>query len=208
MGRVFTKKIAAVILAAGASRRFGASKLLLSLPGGETLIRQVAKIAVDSGLSPILCVIGKDHQKIKQALAGLPLNFVHNSHWQSGMSSSVKTGINHLPDETDACIMLMGDQPFISIDLIHHLVELFQSGNTQVVIPVVGKQRTTPAILDRSTYDLIMKLEGDVGARALFSYFKVVELPWKDRRLLLDLDTPEDYQKMQELYDRSNSDPA
>lgn len=186
--------IAGIILAAGAASRMGQSKLLLPWKG-EPLIHRAARIALEAGLSPVVVVTGAE-PGIASSVTDLPLQIADNPAWQAGQSTSVRAGILSLPEKTEAAVFLLGDQPHISVELIIKLVETYRQTHPTILAPYVGAKRTNPVLFDRSVFDPLCHLEGDQGGRSLFSRFPPSALPWPDEQLLLDIDTPEDYQEL------------
>ncbi len=193
------ERTAGIILAAGASTRFGQPKQLLDWRG-KPFVRAVAKTALESGLSPVVMVTGAYADQIEAAVQDLPVQMVRNSEWQSGQASSIRAGVQSLPDKTGAAIFLLADQPQIKSDIIraliaHHSTELFP-----IIAPLVlMEQRANPVLFDRDTFSDLVALQGDVGGRAIFSKHHVEYLPWHDDSLLFDVDKPEDYPRMKEL---------
>lgn len=191
--------IAGIILAAGESKRFGQVKQLLQWRG-ESFVHAVAKTAIESGLSPVTVVTGSDADAVARAVAGLDVQIVKNENWQSGQSSSVRTGLQALPQRTGAAIFLLADQPQIPVAVIRGLMEAHAKGLYPIVAPLVlQERRANPVLFDRDTFPDLMKLEGDVGGRAIFDKHRVEYLPWHDDSLLFDVDKPEDYPRMKEL---------
>jgi molybdenum cofactor cytidylyltransferase len=101
-----------------------------------------------------------------------------------------------LPKETGGVIFLLVDQPQVSVELLRALVERHSQDLAQVLAPYVFDQRANPLLFDRITFADLLSITGDTGGRAIFSKFSPNYLNWYDRRLLLDVDTPEDYQKL------------
>ncbi len=193
------ERTAGIILAAGASTRFGRPKQLLDWRG-EPFIRTIAKTAIESGLSPVVIVTGAYADQVEAAIQDLPVQIARNEEWQSGQASSIRDGVQSLPSKTGAATFLLADQPQIKSDVIralvaHHSTELFP-----IVAPMVlMERRANPVLFDRDTFPNLMALEGDVGGRAIFSKHRVEYLPWHDDSLLFDVDKPEDYPRMKEL---------
>lgn len=189
--------IGGVILAAGGARRFGAPKLLLPWKG-EAIIRQVAKTALAAGLTPVVVVVGEQVAETEAAVAGLDVKFVFNSDWESGQSSSVRAGLKALPPNLGGVIFLLGDQPRIPATLVKGLIEVHAASLSPLVAPLVDGQRGNPVLFDRETFADLMAIRGDMGGRALFSKYPVKWFPWHDADVLLDIDTPQDYQRLQD----------
>ena len=98
--------------------------------------------------------------------------------------------------EVGAAIFLLTDQPQVTTSIIRALIEKHAEGLYPIVAPMVMDQRANPVLFDRATFPDLMGLEGDVGGRAIFHKHRVEYLPWHDDRLLLDVDTPEMYQRL------------
>lgn len=190
------ERIAGIILAAGESTRYGEVKQLLDWRG-LPFVRAVAQTALESGLSPVIVVSGANAAKIESAVRDLDVRIAHNIEWKSGQGSSIRAGILSLK-ETDVggAIFLLTDQPQVTTSVIRALVEKHAEGLYPVVAPMVMDQRANPVLFDRSTFRDLLCIEGDVGGRAIFHKHRVEYLPWHDERLLLDVDTPEMYQRL------------
>ena len=93
-------------------------------------------------------------------------------------------------------IFLLADQPQITPSVIRALVEKHAEGLYPIVAPMVLDRRANPVLFDRATFSDLTTLEGDVGGRAIFHKYRVEYLPWHDDSLLLDVDTPEHYQRL------------
>lgn len=160
--------IAAVLLAAGASKRFGQDNKLLSDLGGKPLIRRVAEAVVCSGVE-IVVVTGCDRPQIEKALEGLPLRFAHNLNWESGMGSSIAVGIMALGQQTQGAFVVPGDLPFLTSDLIKDLTALFmESRGALITYPTTssGEQRN-PVLWPRRFFPSLAVLSGSSGAKHL-----------------------------------------
>ncbi len=189
------ENIAGVILAAGASSRYGKPKQLLDYYG-LPFVRVVAETALKAGLAQVIVVSGAHAEVISSAVQDLPVTVAHNPDWQDGQSSSIKAGISRLSKETGGAIILFADQPQVSVELLRALLERHSQDLPAVLTPYVFDRRATPSLFDRVTFSDLLNLQGDVGGRAIFSKFSPRYVNWYDRRLLLDVDTPEDYKTL------------
>jgi molybdenum cofactor cytidylyltransferase len=97
--------VGAILLAAGASQGFGTESKLLAAIGGEPLVRRVARVLVRTGLKDLVVVTGHEQRICQQALEGLPVRYVNNTDWQSGMGSSIATGVSALGGEVDGAFI-------------------------------------------------------------------------------------------------------
>jgi molybdenum cofactor cytidylyltransferase len=192
--------VAGIVLAGGSSTRFGRPKLTLPWRG-EPMVRQVVLRAIQAGLSPVLVVTGNNSDQVFEAIKGLPISAIHNVEWKSGLSTSVIAGVNALPSKSGSAVFLLADQPQIPVNVIKSLVEKHAQTLASIVAPQIDGQRGNPVLFDRRTFEDLRLLKGDSGGRTLFSMYKVEWVPWHDSSLLLDVDTPEDYQHLLDLDD-------
>jgi molybdenum cofactor cytidylyltransferase len=199
--RIFAvhEPVAGIILAAGESKRFGQPKQLLDWKG-QPFVRVVAQTALEAGLSPVLVVTGANAPSVESAVKGLEITVIHNADWKSGQGSSIRAGIAALTlpslPMVGGAIFLLTDQPQVTTSILRGLMEKHAEGLYPVVAPMVMDQRANPVLFDRATFSDLTTLEGDVGGRAIFHKHRVEYLPWHDDRLLLDVDTPEMYQRL------------
>ena len=199
--------VAGIILAAGEARRFGESKQLLDYHG-QSFIRAVAKTALASALSPVVVVTGANADAVEAAVSDLPVLLARNTNWQNGQSSSIRTGLQALrhPDlqrvspasfePVGGAIFLLADQPQVTSTVIQALTEKHAQTLAPVLAPLVADRRANPVLFDQVTFPDLLSLTGDVGGRAIFSKYPPVYLPWHDESLLMDVDTPEDLERL------------
>ena len=194
-GQVISVKenIAGIILAGGASTRFGHPKQLLDYQG-RTFVKAVSETALRAGLSPVIVVSGANAEDISASVEDLALSVVYNPEWKAGQSTSIQAGLRGLTQAVGGAVFLLADQPQVSVELLRALVERHSQDLPAVLAPYVFDQRANPLLFDRVTFPELMTISGDTGGRAIFSKFSPRYLNWYDRRLLLDVDTPEDYQ--------------
>lgn len=211
------ERTAGIILAAGASTRFGQPKQLLDWRG-QPFVHAVAQTALAAGLSPVIVVTGANAEAVEAAVRDLPVKIVRNAEWQEGQASSIRAGITALIDplrhfvtpppfsaevrgkwgRTGGGIFLLADQPQIPVNILQALTEVHAQELPAILAPLVLDQRANPVLFDRRTFPDLLELKGDVGGRGIFDKHRVKYLPWHDDRLLLDVDTPEHYQRLVE----------
>lgn len=200
MGEVYRvfEPVAAVVLAGGDSSRYGSPKALLQWQG-KPLIRHVVEKANWAGMSPVQVVVGAVVEPIKAVLAGLPVNFVYNPDWEGGQSSSLRLGVQTLPLRTGAAVFMLADQPQIPVTLLGKLIELHRQTFGPIIVPRVNGQRGNPVLFDQSLFSELQTIQGDQGGRAVFDCYPIQWLDWYDDRVLLDIDTPQDYDHLMNL---------
>ncbi len=186
--------VAGLILAAGAARRMGRPKQLLDW-GGRPLVRVAAETALAGGLEPVVVVVGHAHEQVAAALDGLPVTVIHNPDYAAGQSGSLRAGLDALAPDTQAALVLLGDQPYVTPAIIAALADAWRRSSAAAVAPVYGGQRGNPVLFDRALFPELRAISGDRGARDLLAALagRVELLPFDDTRPLLDIDTPEDY---------------
>jgi len=183
---------AGLILAAGAGRRMGGPKALLTL-GGETLLRRAARIMLAAGCSPVIAVVGP----WDPGLLDLEITAVVNVEAQEGMGSSIRTGIAALPETAEAVLILTVDQPGVDADLLRGLVALGAVDPSRPAACAYGGSLGVPALLPRRLFPELLSLNGDQGAKALLLREQAMALPFPAGTL--DLDTPEDLERFRRL---------
>jgi molybdenum cofactor cytidylyltransferase len=189
------ERVAGIILAAGGAARFGSPKIMADYLG-KPLITHVVQKAVDSGLEPIIVVLGSIIEPVICALDKFNIQIVINEDWASGQASSVKKGINSLPGGIGAALFLLADQPQIPVRLIKGLIEHHNFTQAPLIIPSVNGVRANPVLFDRDVLQDLAHIEGDQGGRQIFNHYPATLYPWSDENILLDIDTPEDLQKL------------
>lgn len=190
--------VAAVILAAGGSTRFGAPKQLLPWQG-RPLIAHVADMAWMAGLSPVVVVVGAEAEQVTPALAGRDVLVLRNYRWHEGMSTSLSLGVAALPSSVEAAVFLPVDQPLVDVRFLRSLVAYWQQRNAGIVIPVGREgQRGTPVLFARRFFAELAQLSGDIGGRALFAQYpdECAMMPVTDSNILTDVDTPAAYEAL------------
>lgn len=191
--------IGAVLLAAGASRRFGEENKLVAPLDGQPLVRHVADTLIESGISDLVVVTGHGRDAIEAALDGRPLRFVHNEDWEAGMGRSIARGVRALRPDTPAAFIVPGDMPFLTVALLEALAGHYtDAGGDRIVVPTTeaGAQRN-PVLWPRSRFDDLANLDGPEGGKALLKrhWDHAVRVPVADHTVFVDIDTPGDLPK-------------
>jgi len=186
-------KIGAVVLAAGTSSRMGANKLLMDI-GGKKMVRHTVEAALASHAEPVIVVTGHAAEDVKLALSGLKVRIVNNPDFANGLSTSLRCGLNALPEDCDGALVLLGDMPGVSTALIDKLIASFDPAeNRAICVATRHGKRGNPVLWARRFFPEIMTIEGDVGARNLIGTYGelVCEVEAADDSPLTDIDTPE-----------------
>lgn len=193
-------KIAAILLAAGRSARFAAAggeegTKLAALVAGKPLARYAAEAALAASARPVVVVTGHARDAVEAALRGLPLRFVHNPAFASGLASSLKAGLAALPADIEGAVVLLADMPAVAPALIDRLVAAYAAApGALAAIPLAEGRRGNPVLLARALFPAMAALEGDEGARRLLAGLpseRVIEIAAADDGATLDVDTPD-----------------
>jgi molybdenum cofactor cytidylyltransferase len=190
-------RIAALILAAGQSRRMGAENKLLAAVDGKPMVTHVVSQVLAAGLDPVLVVTGHQRQQVQTALAGLPLAFVHNPEYAAGLSTSLRRGLAALPEDADGVMVCLGDMPRVSAAVLTRLAAAFDPLEGRAIcVPTWRGKRGNPVLLARRFVPEMQEIAGDIGARALLGDYPelVCEVAMDETSsgdgVLLDVDTP------------------
>ena len=192
-GAPHAPKIAAIVLAAGASSRMGSNKLLADV-GGKPMARHVVEAALGSSAEPVIVVTGKDGEKVRALLDSKNVSFIDNPDFAKGLSESLKRGLKTLADDCDGAIVLLGDMPGVTDALIDRLIAAFDPAEGRAIcVATRNGKRGNPVLFARRFFPEIEAIEGDVGARGLIGAYPdlVVEVEAGDNAPLIDIDTPE-----------------
>lgn len=160
------RRIAAVILAAGASSRLGAAKQLVEFRG-EPLVRRAATAAIEAGAHPVIVVLGARAAEVSAALADLPgANVVMNERWDEGLASSLAAGVREamrLDARCDGVLITTCDQPLVDGAALRELLDVFGDGARKVAAEY-AQTIGVPAVVGRECFESLLELTGDAGA--------------------------------------------
>lgn len=185
--------VALLLLAAGASTRMGQPKQLLPYHG-RTLLRHAAETAVASGCAPIVLVTGALHEELVAEVAGLPILAVRNESWESGMASSIQTGLAAVAAAQPCAVLIMlTDQPLVTPELLRQLVARQQQTQASIVAAAYGDTLGVPAVFARAMLPELLRLRGQQGAVRLIAGMRKAVERVAFPAGLLDVDTPEQY---------------
>ena len=192
-----TRDVTAIVLAAGHSSRMGANKLLVELDG-RPLVHHAVSAALASRASEVVVVTGNDAERVRAALVGLDVRFVHNAEFATGMASSLRAGIAAVTTARAAAICL-GDMPRITPAHLDALIAAFTAADDDraIIVPAHERKRGNPVIWGRAHFAAIGELAGDVGARSLIERnLADVRTVALDDAILVDVDTPDALQAL------------
>ena len=190
--------VAAIVLAAGESRRMGRPKMTLSWPGGGTVIGQVARTFLGAGCEPVVVVTGGDRGAVEAALEGIPVHLVQNPRYAEGeMLSSIQAGLRSLLPGVEAVLISPGDLPLLRMETIRRLVEAWERSGSPLVAPSFEGRRGHPVLVARSRWPALLALaEGQTLRDFLRAPNTAIEhVTVDDPGIRTDLDTPDEYRR-------------
>ena len=192
-------KIAALILAAGASTRLGQPKQLVQL-AGKTLLERACETALSIDNQAVVVVLGAHSEAIKSAIEHLPVKTLVNENWQTGMGSTITCGMSQLPPDADAVLLLLCDQPFVTYDLLEKLVGKWRNKLDHVIASAYCGSFGPPAVFGKRYFAELAALNGQQGAKKLMERHReqllLVDFPEGE----MDVDTEEDLKRMGVLF--------
>jgi molybdenum cofactor cytidylyltransferase len=190
--------VTAVVLAAGESKRFGENKLLKEFDGMPVIRKVLGSVKGAEGIDDIILVTGHQSEKLVDAVGDLgDVQVVHNPEHSSGIAYSLKCGVE-ASGNTDAILVLLGDMPGVTSELITRVINVYRNSAASAVRPMAGDEPGHPVVIGRELFPQMRQLGGDVGAK--------VVLDWNKDRVLTfdigpgtqaDIDTIEDYEQIQ-----------
>ncbi len=196
---MLTIKVAGLVLAAGRGSRFAASvgptappSKMLAKWNGVALVNHVVTAARTAMLDPLLVVTGYAAREIEVEIGTQPVRFVHNADFESGLASSLKAGLAALPLDVDAVVILLGDMPLVSADVIAHLQASFADHpHVSAIVPTYKGRRGNPVVLSKKMFSRLADLEGDRGAAQILAVAgeDVLEIAIDDEAVSFDVDT-------------------
>jgi molybdenum cofactor cytidylyltransferase len=185
--------VAAIVLAAGLARRFGAQKLLAPF-GDSTVLRNAVERVRASAVDRVVVVVGPGADALRGALSGLKVDWATNADPTRGMSSSIITGLAALSPNVEAVVVVLGDQPTVDEQVLDGLLRTWAAGGASIVAPRYRGKRGHPVLFDRALFSELRALEGDRGARDFIdAHPALLEVVDVDAAVPLDVDTAADY---------------
>jgi len=186
--------INAIILAAGASERMGKPKPLLRF-NDKTFLDQIISVLKRSEADRITVVLGAEAEKIKKTIDLSGTSIVINKDYQKGQLSSLILGIEQTPQETEAILICLVDNPFITKEVVNKIISKFKETNNPIIVPVFNKKRGHPTLFSRSLFNELLNAPEEQGARYVIysNEEKILELETSENGILIGIDTPDDY---------------
>ncbi len=189
------RQVAALVLAAGRSRRMAPlNKLLVPDGKGVAMIVRVVDNALASQASPVIVVTGHERERIEEALAGRPVLFAHAEDYAEGLSASLKAGLAAVPPESEGIMVCLGDMPLVTAPMLDRLLAAFDPEEGRAIVqPTYRGKQGNPMLWAREFLDEMLGISGDIGARHLAAKHadRRVEVEMPEDAVLRDFDTTE-----------------
>ena len=189
------RRVAAVVLAAGRSRRMAPrNKLLEADARGVPMVARVVDAVLDSGLRPVIVVTGHERERVEAALAGRAVLFAHAEDYAEGLSASLRAGIAAVPGEAEGALVALGDMPLVPAADMARLVAAFDPEEGRAIVqPTFRGKQGNPVLWARRFFAEMQAIAGDVGARQLVGRHadSLVEVEMPSDGVLRDFDTAE-----------------
>jgi molybdenum cofactor cytidylyltransferase len=192
-----SNKVAAILLAAGRSRRMGAFKPLLPF-GERTVAEACISNLLEGGVEEIVVVTGHRAEEIRERLAHLPVRFAVNLEAESEMGVSIARGVEQIPADAEAVFIALVDQPAIQPDVIRLLIAERRRTGAHLVQPEHKGRGGHPVLIDLMFREELLNLDARRGLRALFEVHRarVMRVPVASPYVVRDMDTWDDYRSL------------
>ncbi len=185
--------IAAIVLAAGQSRRMGHINKLLADIDGEPMVRRTVDAVLDSRANPVIVVTGHEAARVRAVLRDRDVRIVNSPHYDTGLSASLRAGLAAVPPDHDGALIVLGDMPLVPAAHLDKLIAAFNPLEGRAIcVPTWNGKRGNPVLWARRFFADMASVSGDVGARHLIGENAdvVAEVPMQDSNVLVDIDSP------------------
>ena len=186
--------ISAILLAAGQSKRMNGENKLTKKIQGVPLIKHSVKNILASSIDKIIIVLGYQNEIVKQLIdQDKKIKFVINKNFSNGMASSIKTGLKHLPENTEAFFICLGDMPAIDKNIFNILIK--SKGDKEIIVPNYKSEQGNPVLFSKTMKNEIMNIEGDAGAKKIIKLNKdkILNIEVNDQGIMKNFNTPKDF---------------
>lgn len=212
LGALPRKKIGAILLAAGQSRRMGKQNKLTLQLGDKPIIRHAGEAILSAGISDVVVVVGHEEQQVMAALGNLDVRTVLNSDYAAGQAGSIKQGLSAVFDDLTDLMIALGDMPLLPSRFLQQLIaHHYQDDRHQerITIPRYWPERGSaapvrgnPVIFGRHFFPALGQLSGDSGARQIMADYSahISYFSSPDASIFADIDTVDALHSAQNLF--------
>jgi molybdenum cofactor cytidylyltransferase len=186
--------INAILLAAGESRRMGQPKPLLRF-GDTTFLGQIVAALRLSRVDRITVVLGAEAQRIQGSVDLSGTHVVINGDYREGQLSSLIAGLRNSPPQTDAILVCLVDNPFITTAIVDRIVSRFEQTESPIVVPVCVGKRGHPTLFSKVLFAELLQAPAEQGARYVLhsNTDRISEIEMPEQAVLVHIDTLDDY---------------
>lgn len=188
--------ITGIILASGFSRRMKRDKLLMEIEGMK-LIERVIEACINSNLDDIILVYRVDD--LKKIGEKYSIKSIYNEKAHLGQSEGLKLGVREAT-RADSYMFLVGDQPFLTSELINTLIKEYKESYLPILVPYYNGHRGMPMIISSIFREELLNITGDKGGRDIVqkNISKVKKIYIEEEKLGMDIDNEEDLNILKE----------
>ena len=186
--------ISSILLAGGQSKRMNGENKLAKEFQGIPLIKHSVKNILASSIDELIVVLGYQKEVIEKIIdKNEKVKFVFNKNFESGMASSIRTGLNHLSEKTEAFFICLGDMPMVNYDIYNQLIK--SKNNKEIIVPTYKGQQGNPVLFNKSMKEKIIGITGDVGAKKILELNKdkILNVKTDDQNVTKDFNTRDNF---------------
>ena len=189
--------ISAILLAAGQSKRMGGENKLTKEIQGSSLINHSVKNILVSSIDELIIVLGYQKEIIEKLIdKNEKIKFIFNKDFESGMASSIKTGLDNLSEKTETFFICLGDMPMVNHNIYNQLIK--SKNNKEIIVPNYKGQQGNPVLFNKSMKEKIINISGDVGAKKILELNKdkILNLEINDQGVTKGFDTQDNFNSL------------
>ena len=189
--------ISAILLAAGQSKRMNGENKLSKEIQGIPLIKHSVKNILASSIDELIVILGYQKDIIEKLIdKNEKIKFIFNKDFESGMASSIKTGLDNLSEKSEAFFICLGDMPMVSHDIYNQLIK--SKDNKEIIVPSYKGQQGNPVLFNKSMKEKIMNITGDSGAKKILELNKdkILNLEVNDQSITKGFNTQDDFNSL------------
>ena len=189
--------ISAILLAAGQSKRMNGENKLVKKIKGIPLIKHSVKNVLASAVDELIIVLGYQKEVVEKLIdKNEKIKFIFNKDFESGMASSIKTGLKQLSNNTDSFFICLGDMPMVNADIYNQLIKT--KNQKDILVPTYKGRQGNPVLFNKSMKEKIMTITGDLGAKKILelSKEKILNFEINDQAIIKGFNTQEDFNSL------------
>ena len=186
--------ISAILLAAGQSKRMNGENKLVKKIKDIPVIKHSVRNIMASSIDELIVVLGHQKEIIEKLIdKNEKIKFVFNKDYESGMASSIKTGLNNLSEKAEAFFICLGDMPMVNADIYNQLIK--SRNQKDIIVPTYKGQPGNPVLFDKLMKEKIMNITGDVGAKTILELNKdkILNIETNDKSITKNFNTLDNF---------------